>query len=79
MLVLSLSEHMNFNCAYLLSAAAVALMIAGYSKAIVGGSRFAFTILRILTILYSYLFIVLQLEDLALIMGTSASWSSSGS
>jgi inner membrane protein len=45
-------------------------MIAGYAKAMVSSSRFALTILGILTILYSYLFIVLQLEDYALIMGS---------
>ncbi|MGE5893922.1 MAG: inner membrane CreD family protein, partial [bacterium] len=69
-LVLSLSEHMHFNYSYILSAVAVTLMISGYSKAIVSNSRFALTILGILAILYSYLFIVLQLEDYALIMGS---------
>ncbi len=69
-LVLSLSEHMHFNYAYLLSATAVTLMISGYAKAIVSNSRFALTILGILTVLYSYLFIILQLEDYALIMGS---------
>jgi inner membrane protein len=69
-LVLSLSEHMHFNYAYIMSAAVVTLIIAGYAKAIVSNSRFAFTIAGLLTILYSYLFIVLQLEDYALIMGS---------
>ncbi len=69
-LVLSLSEHMHFNYAYLLSATAVTLMISGYAKAIVSNSRFALTILGMLAVLYSYLYIVLQLEDYALIMGS---------
>ncbi len=69
-LVLSLSEHMRFNCAYLLSAASVTLIISGYSKAIISNSRFALTILGILATLYCYLFIVLQLEDYALILGS---------
>ena len=69
-LVLSLSEYMHFNYAYILSATAVMLMISGYSKAIVSNPKFALTILGILAILYSYLFIVLQLEDYALIMGS---------
>ena len=69
-LVLSLSEHMHFNYAYILSAVAISLMISGYSKAIVSNSRFALMILGILTILYAYLFIILQLEDYALIMGS---------
>lgn len=70
MLVLSLSEHIHFNYSYILSAIAVTLIISGYAKAIVSNSRFALMILGILTILYSYLFIVLQLEDYALIMGS---------
>jgi inner membrane protein len=68
-LVLSLSEHIHFNYAYILSASAITLLISGYSKAI-GNPKFAFTILGILAILYSYLFIILQLEDYALIMGS---------
>jgi inner membrane protein len=69
-LVLSLSEHMHFNYAYILSAASVTLIISAYAKAIISNSRFALTILGILTILYCYLFIVLQLEDYALILGS---------
>ena len=69
-LVLSLSEHMHFNHAYLLSAAAVTLIISGYARAILADRRFALTILGLLSILYGYLFIVLQLEDYALLMGS---------
>lgn len=69
-LVLSLSEHIHFNYAYILSATSVTLIISGYAKAIISKSRFALTILGILVILYCYLFIVLQLEDYALILGS---------
>jgi inner membrane protein len=69
-LVLSLSEYMHFNYAYIISAASVILIISGYAKAIRSNSRFALLIFGILTLLYCYLFIVLQLEDYALIMGS---------
>ena len=69
-LVLSLSEYMHFNYAYILSAASVTLIISAYTKAIISNSRFALTVLGILAILYCYLFVVLQLEDYALIMGS---------
>ncbi len=69
-LVLALSEHMHFNYAYILAATSVTLIISGYAKAIVSNSRFALTIMGILSILYGYLFIVLQLEDYALISGS---------
>jgi inner membrane protein len=69
-LVLSLSEHMHFNYAYMLSAASVTLIISGYARAIIADARFALTIFGLLGILYGYLFIVLQLEDYALLMGS---------
>ena len=68
-LLLSISEQLNFNYAYLLSASAVTLMITCYSKGILKNKYFTYTVFSILTILYLYLFIVLQLEDYALIMG----------
>jgi inner membrane protein len=69
-LALSLSEHMHFNYAYILAAISVTIIISGYAKAIVSNSRFALTIFGLLAILYGYLFIVLQLEDYALISGS---------
>lgn len=69
-LVLSLSEYIPFNPAYILSAASVTLIISGYARAIVSNGKFALTLAGILTILYCYLFIVLQLEDYALILGS---------
>lgn len=69
-LVLALSEYIPFNLAYILSAASVTLIISGYAKAIVSNTRFSLTIAGIMTILYCYLFIVLQLEDYALVLGS---------
>jgi inner membrane protein len=68
-LVLSISEHIRFNFAYILSAVSVTLIISGYAKAI-SGSRFALTIMGILAVLYGYLFIVLQMENYSLILGS---------
>jgi inner membrane protein len=69
-LVLSLSEYIPFNLAYIMAAGSVTLIISGYAKAIVSNNKFALTIAGILSILYCYLFIVLQLEDYALILGS---------
>jgi inner membrane protein len=69
-LLISLSEYMYFNYAYIASAISITLMITCYSYGIIKNKKFAYTILGILTILYSYLFVVLQLEDYALIMGS---------
>ncbi len=69
-LLLSLSEHLNFNVAYILSALAITTIITGYAKGILKSNYFALTVFGILIILYSYLYIVLQLEDYALLMGS---------
>jgi inner membrane protein len=68
-LLLSISEHTNFNFAYLVSALAITVTISGYSKGILKNWPFTATVFGILTILYTYLYLVLQLEDYALIMG----------
>ena len=51
-------------------AAAITALITGYTKGILRSNRFALTIFGILIFLYAYLYIVLQLEDYALIMGS---------
>jgi inner membrane protein len=68
-LLLSVSEHLSFDLAYILSATAITAAITGYSKGILRNNYFTFTVFGILVILYAYLYIVLQLEDYALLMG----------
>lgn len=69
-LLLSVSEYINFDIAYIVSAMAVTAIITGYSQGILKNTYFTFTVLGILVILYAYLYIVLQLEDYALLMGS---------
>ena len=68
-LLLSISEHLNFNLSYALSALAITTIITGYSKAILRSYYFALTVFGIMVTLYAYLYIVLQLADYALVMG----------
>ncbi len=69
-LLLAISEHLNFDIAYILSAIAITTLITGYSKSVLRSNRFTLTIFGILVILYAYLYIILQLEDYALLMGS---------
>lgn len=69
-LLLSISEHLNFDIAYILSAFAITTTITAYSKGIIKNNRFTLTVCGILITLYAYLYIVLQLEEVALIMGS---------
>lgn len=69
-LLTALAEHIGFEVSYLVSAMAIIFLITGYSKAIMGGRAFALSVFSALAVLYSYLYVVLQLEDYALIMGS---------
>jgi len=69
-LLLAISEHLNFDYAYLISALATTALITGYSHGIIRNKGFTGTVFGILITLYLYMFIVLQLEDYALIMGS---------
>ena len=69
-LLLSISEHLNFDFSYILSAVAITTIITSYSGSILKNNRFTLTVCGILIILYTYLYIVIQLEDYALIMGS---------
>ena len=69
-LLLSMSEHLSFDVAYILSAVAITCTITGYAQGILRNNHFTLTVLGILIILYTYLYIVLQSEDYALIMGS---------
>lgn len=69
-LLLSISEHLNFNLAFLVSALATLLLIAGYVKAILKSEALTYFIVAVLTILYSFIFIIIQLQDFALLIGS---------
>ncbi|MGE5355157.1 MAG: cell envelope integrity protein CreD [Deltaproteobacteria bacterium] len=69
-LLLSISEHMSFNLAYIVSAIATLLLIALYIKAILKNSNLTILISSILFLLYSFIFIIIQLQDYALLIGS---------
>ena len=70
LLVLSLSEHLGFNTAYVLASAATAALIIFYSAAILPGKRAGLAMAPVMTGLYVFLFTVLQSEDYALLIGS---------
>jgi len=69
-LLISISEHVNFDMAYLISCICVIILISGYAKSVLKNFRMAAMVSGILITLYSYLYILLQLEDYALLMGS---------
>lgn len=69
-LLLSLSEQMSFNYAYIISSVSVIALTAGYTRSVLRGKVFALIISGVLTLLYGFLFVILQLEDYALLFGS---------
>ena len=70
LLLLSISEHAPFGLAYLVASSATVLLIGGYSIAILRGALRALLMTVVLGSLYGYLYVLLQLEDYALLLGS---------
>lgn len=71
-LLLALSEHTPFGLAYGVAAGAVVLLLSGYSAAILGARSRAAGLGAALAALYGYLWVLLQAEDYALLLGAGA-------
>jgi inner membrane protein len=76
LLLLSLAEHVGFGASYLLSAAASAGLITGYSLSILGSRKSAARMLGILSLLYGLLYLTLQAETYAMLAGAIGLWCS---
>jgi len=71
LLLLSISEHAPFGISYLVASAATVLLIGGYSAAVLRGRLRALLMTLVLGVLYVYLYVLLQLEDYALLLGAA--------
>ena len=69
-LLLSISEYLTFKFAYLLAGAAIILLISLYTKTVLNSTLQTITIAGVLVLLYGYLYVILQLQDFALLMGS---------
>jgi inner membrane protein len=69
-LLLSFSEHTAFGRAYLIASTSVVALITAYAKTILKSTAVTAAVGGILVVLYGYLYILLQLVDYALLMGS---------
>lgn len=69
-LLLSFSEHIGFNNAYLVAAIMTIAMEFLYSKSIMGSSKLAAYVAGVLALLYTFIFVLIQLKDFALLAGS---------
>ena len=68
--VLSLSEQVGFNLAYIIASAATAGLIGTFIWSLLKNRKVALLFAGILTMFYSFIFVILQLQDLALLVGS---------
>ncbi len=70
LLLLSISEQLGFNIAYFISAAAVIIMVFAYSRTFL--KKWIYSIIQtlILTFSFGFIFILMQMETYALLVGS---------
>ena len=71
-LLLSFSEQIGYNLAYLLSSASTILLIAIFTASLLKNKNIAALFTFILSLFYGFIFIIIQLEELSLLFGSVA-------
>lgn len=69
-LLISITEHSNFFKAYLIASISVLSLITLYSKSILKSFKFPFFIFLSLGSLYTFIYVIIQLESYALLVGS---------
>ena len=69
-LLLSMSEHIGFRMAYLVASVLTIMLVGGYMLGIIKRKKPAFIMAGLLSVLYIYVFILIQLETFALLAGS---------
>src|SRR5690606_779352 len=64
-LLISITEHSSFSLAYVIAGSSVVLLISLYSISILKNRKFPIFIGLSLTVLYTFIFVIIQLEDYA--------------
>lgn len=70
LLLLSISEHAPFGVAYAIATVATVILITSYGAALLRSVLRVLGLAGVLAMLYGYLYVLLQLEDWALLMGS---------
>jgi inner membrane protein len=69
-LLLSISEFLSFDISYCIAATATILLISAYAKAVMHSVKNGLLIGAVLLGLYSFMYIIIQLEETALLVGS---------
>ena len=74
LLLLSLSEYLLFNFAFLLSASSIILLIGGYCSVVLQQRKRGILTAFLFSILYGFIFILVKAEQTSLLMGAIGIW-----
>ena len=69
-LLISMSEHIRFSLAYLTATVMTVVLVTWYSYSILKEKKLAQLIGAVLALLYAFIFIIVRLEDFALLVGS---------
>jgi len=69
-LLISITEHSSFSLAYSISGSSVVALISIYSVSILKNRKFPAFIAIALTVLYTFIYVIIQLEEYALLVGS---------
>jgi inner membrane protein len=71
-LLLSFSEQVGYNMAYLIASVSTIALISVFISSLLKNGRAAILFAFILSVFYAFIFVIIQLEDLALMVGSIA-------
>lgn len=69
-LLLSISEYLQFPVAYLVASAATVLLLSWYTQSIFKKAKMGFIFALLLSALYLFIYVLIQMEDNALLFGS---------
>jgi inner membrane protein len=69
-LLLSISEYLGYNLAYLIAGVATIALVTWFIGSVLRSWKLGFFIVFVLTVVYIYIFSIIQLQDFALLMGS---------
>lgn len=70
LVLLSLSEHLGFNFAYLIASTLTITILTVYFSGFLPSRKVLYTLSGFLTLFYSFIFVVIQLQDYSLLVGS---------
>jgi inner membrane protein len=75
LLLLSIAERIGFDWAFLIAAGATVGLISSYAGWILASRKYGFRALTAFSLLYALIYLLLRLEDQALLLGALASFA----